>query len=501
MSKKILWSIVCSLVMMGVSVCFSEPFLMRGTRPLAMGGAFVAVAEDASSYWNPAGLAKQQKGFDAEIPIYADVTGTKDIVKELDEIANAGYYSLKQKAITRNYGTATIGTESVKSFFNLLNELDDLNKEGIGILINAGAGFNLRIKKWGLSFNSYTMFSGAPSIDLNNISFGKTGTSSVESAKDAIYALVGDGNDIYGTDTIQSKLAESLVKITLSSGEGIITQNQAEQLIQYALNAGLSFDEVKKYTTLVVEVASKAGSSTMIGSSTDNAFENNNSTLITKGALIQEIIFTYPFPQLRQNLYLGANLKYMRAKIGWYAPKIFKKDVEEEIVDVKDYTKDSSGFGIDLGALYDINTKLTTGLVIKNINSPSFAYPDKARLPKYKIKPQVRCGVAYKPWRGMTLSTDVDVTKNNTILDGFDSRLLSAGCEWWWFNFLALRGGLLKNLAESSVGTVFTGGLGVNLLHLHIELAGMMSSKKTKTESGDKVPTNIGGSIQLSLNF
>jgi len=60
-------------------------------------------------------------------------------------------------------------------------KLDDLNKEGIGILINASAGFNLRVKKWGVSFNSYTMFSGAHSIDLNNISFGK---------------LVGNGNYI-----------------------------------------------------------------------------------------------------------------------------------------------------------------------------------------------------------------------------------------------------------------------------------------------------------------
>jgi len=111
MSKKlILWESVCSLVIMGVSVCFSESFLMRGTRHLAMGCAFVAIAEDASSYWNPAGLAKQHKRFDAEIPIYAKVTGTKDIVKELDEISNAEYDNLKKKATEKTYGASPIGT-------------------------------------------------------------------------------------------------------------------------------------------------------------------------------------------------------------------------------------------------------------------------------------------------------------------------------------------------------------------------------------------------------
>ena len=46
----------------------AETFKILGSRPMGMGGAFVAVADDAlAQYWNPANLATQRK-FDIEIP-------------------------------------------------------------------------------------------------------------------------------------------------------------------------------------------------------------------------------------------------------------------------------------------------------------------------------------------------------------------------------------------------------------------------------------------------
>jgi len=129
MSKRIiLGSIMAGCLMMVEGVCFGEPFLIQGSRPLAMGGAFVAVAEDATaSYWNPAGLAKQQKRFDVEIPFYVDYAATGDIVKKLDDVGKIGYDTITKKANERQYGTAPIGTTSVQSFFKLLDGLDRMD--------------------------------------------------------------------------------------------------------------------------------------------------------------------------------------------------------------------------------------------------------------------------------------------------------------------------------------------------------------------------------------
>lgn len=513
MNKKvILWMVIGSCVVMMGKWCYGEPFLIRETRPMAMGGAFAAVAEDAiTSHWNPAGLAKQRKRFDVEIPFYVDITGTGDIAKKLDEISKVGYESIRNMAENRNYREGPIDVKYTENFFRLLDCLDNLNKEGVAIIINTGMGLNLRIKDWGLSTVYYGMISGDPTIDLTNITLGKVATpdSVTEAAQDAIYSIVGEGIDYtpgFGNWTNEyENFAQELMKIIIQNTNTPIfkTQDQAERIIKIALDAGLDFEDVKKYTTLVSNVVSKMGDK-LIGTTTTTSINNNKSTLIVKGCFINEFMVTHgrEFSFLRKNLYLGANLKYMRAVMAWFDPQIFKKDVKKEIKDVKSkYTKESSSFGIDLGMLYDITPKLSIGLVTKNINSPSFDYPNAANLPKYKIKPQIRAGVCYKPWKGMTLAGDLDLTRNKTILDGFDSKILSTGFEWQLFNFLILRAGLLKNLIEDSVGTVYTSGLGINLLGLHAEASGMMSDKKTQTEKGKKIPAQLSGSIQISLNF
>lgn len=513
MSKKVILGVIIGswAVMLG-KWCFGEPFLIRGTRPLGMGGAFVAVTEDAiASYWNPAGLAKQQKRFDMEMPFYTDITLTGDIVKKLDEISKVGYDTIKDKAENRKYGEDPIAEKYIQDLFRLLDLLDNLNKERLGVIINTGIGLNLRIKDCGFSMVGYGMVSGSPSVDMTNITLGKVSTpdSVTEAVHDAIFSLVGNGKDyIPGTNGWTQEhedFASELTKITIQNTNTTIftTRAQAEKIIKIALDAGLDFEEVKKYITLVSDVTSKIGDK-LVGTETTTSLRNNESKLVLKGCFIQEFMLTHAreLPRVRKNLYLGANLKYMRATMAWHAPQIFKENVDEEIEDIKDkYTKESYSLGVDLGMLYDITPKLSIGLVTKNINSPTFDYPDIANLPRYKIKPQIRAGVCYKPWRGMTLAGDLDLTKNKIILEGFNSKLLSTGFEWWWFNFLALRAGLVKNLAESSVGTVYTGGFGINLLGLHVEASGIMSSKKTQIEKGKKIPAQLGGSIQASLNF
>lgn len=61
--KRVLWLLVISLLILPVLVWGGDrPFMVKGIRPVAMGGAFTAISDDANAYfYNPAGLTQIQK--------------------------------------------------------------------------------------------------------------------------------------------------------------------------------------------------------------------------------------------------------------------------------------------------------------------------------------------------------------------------------------------------------------------------------------------------------
>ncbi|MBI5554797.1 MAG: hypothetical protein HY920_02945 [Elusimicrobia bacterium] len=61
--KRVLWLLVISLLILPLLAWGGDrPFMIKGIRPVAMGGAFTAIADDANAYfYNPAGLTQIQK--------------------------------------------------------------------------------------------------------------------------------------------------------------------------------------------------------------------------------------------------------------------------------------------------------------------------------------------------------------------------------------------------------------------------------------------------------
>jgi hypothetical protein len=113
--KKLLLSIITSsLVLMAVIPAFaSEPqVFIRGIRPLGMGGAFVAIADDQNAvFYNPAGLTQRQGGmftlFELPINISQDVLNFYD------------FYNDNNDAL-KNFSTQTTQQQ-----INLLNQIND----------------------------------------------------------------------------------------------------------------------------------------------------------------------------------------------------------------------------------------------------------------------------------------------------------------------------------------------------------------------------------------
>ncbi|MDP2867001.1 MAG: hypothetical protein Q8O90_12225, partial [Elusimicrobiota bacterium] len=78
--KKLLILLACAAA--PVSLC-AEQWQVLGTRPMGMGGAFVAVAQGPiAQYWNPAGLVKSSANVSGvEIPVGVNAEFTGDIIK------------------------------------------------------------------------------------------------------------------------------------------------------------------------------------------------------------------------------------------------------------------------------------------------------------------------------------------------------------------------------------------------------------------------------------
>lgn len=130
----------------------------------------------------------------------------------------------------------------------------------------------------------------------------------------------------------------------------------------------------------------------------------------------------------------------------------------------------STSYGIDLGAMYRPSSWLKFGVVAKDINQPTFDAPGGLQ---YKLTSQVRGGVAVNPWSTMTITADMDITSNQTLVPGLKSQVLSLGMEQTILSeFLSLRAGTYKNVQDA--GSIFTptAGIGMRIYSFRLDLAG-----------------------------
>ena len=143
---------------------------------------------------------------------------------------------------------------------------------------------------------------------------------------------------------------------------------------------------------------------------------------------------------------------------------------DPNLIDNFGKAKISTSYGIDVGAMYRPSSWLRFGVIGKDLNQPTFDAPDGLQ---YKLTPQVRSGVAVNPWSTMTITADMDITSNQTLVPGLKSQVLSLGMEQTILSeFLSLRVGTYKNVQDA--GSIFTptAGLGVRIYSFRLDLAG-----------------------------
>ena len=472
----------------------------------------MAVAEDAiAQYWNPAGFALQ-KGFDIQIPVGVGIETTEGLVDEVDDLRDiadtVSDIQAKQEA------GDPLTAEEMREFTKSINQMDDLNKTGLGLILDINGGLTIRYGNLGIGVINMTELGADPYLDLDHIGLADVDTG----ALDALRVDIGGSGagDVEGLlspaqGDIATNIANSLDDLGVAPTPlpgNWDNQKIAEELVTAGVLAGLTDAEI---ATVADQIAIVAGLA-VLASITDSGFSNNETNIRLNGIMLFEAPITYAreLPWLK-NLYVGGNFKFMYGMVGFAKFEVFlEEDLMESLYkDYKDYSKASTTIGIDVGALYDLKESLGArfGMVVRNLNYPSFSQPKEAKaagLDNYVIEPQVRIGAAYWPLNFITISADLDLTNNKTVLKGYDSRMFGVGAEVNvlnkpWLN-LALRGGFMDNLAESS-GSMFTGGLGLNIFHFQLDFAAAMSTKSTTIADSQKFPTSLIGSFGLSVNF
>jgi hypothetical protein len=511
MRKIVCLAVVVSVVVILGQIGLASSFKILGTRPLGMGGAFVAVAEDAiAQYWNPAGFALQ-KGLDIQIPVGVGVETTEGLIDEVDDLGEIAD-TVRQIQEMQENGDP-FDADLIQSFTSAINQLDDLNKSGLGLILDINAGLNIRYRNMGIGVINLTELGADPSLDLVNIGLGQGGV--ITDAMDALCVdILSDGKGAPpGTlsseqQSIADSIGNSLTDLGANNTQGWSNQQIAEELVTAGALMGLSDAEINEVASKIAEVAGSLSAGVLTGA----GFSDNETNIRLNGIMLFEAPVTYAreLPWLK-NLYVGGNFKFMYGMVGFAQFNVFSgEDLMEGLYkDYKDYSKASTTIGIDVGTLYDLRESLGLrfGMVVRNLNYPSFAQPKEAKaagLDKYTIQPQVRVGAAYWPLNFITLSADLDLTNNKTVLPGYQSRMFGLGAEVnilnkSWFN-LALRGGFMDNLSESS-GSMFTAGLGLNIFHLQLDFAAAMSTESTTIADSQKFPTALVGSFGLSVNF
>jgi hypothetical protein len=253
-----------------------------------------------------------------------------------------------------------------------------------------------------------------------------------------------------------------------------------------------------------------------------NDFRNNTSKLIVKGANISEFGVGYghelPFAP---GVFLGGDIKLMSAQVGYADYFILQNSNNNNDISksLKNGAKKSSNFGVDAGALWDVQRTFDgawwrprVGLTGRNLNNPKFSLPDAAvkagYVGKYSVNPQVRLGGAISPLNWWHIASDVDLTNNLTTIDTIKSRQFGVGTEVdvfnrTWIN-IPLRFGIARNLANAGAGTMLTGGAGINLLHFILDVSGEFSPQTIQSQSqgkSTKIPKEFGAAVQISILF
>ena len=376
----------------------------------------------------------------------------------------------------------------VKNVMKLAEILNKIDSPGNAITINASTGGSVGMGHFAIGGYGFLQ-ANARVINVDTANLGISGVGGVSAEIDLVSMPAGYVSAGY---THSLFTAAQITQLTNPAGANLSVES-VKRLDYMASQAGVDPSDLQGTVDILDTVV-------QLSESGGGDLEDNTTSASLEGFGLVEIPLSYG-KALNENFSIGGNFKLMQGSVYGTEVVVFNKDSGDILDDADKNYKESTTFGVDLGAMYRIK-RFNFGLVARNINSPEFDGPTVAgrKFDDVTLDPSLTAGVAFIPYEGFTLEADYDITKQETLFPGYDAQYCSVGAEWLFLRFLALRAGAYKNMAESDVGLVYTAGIGLDLLSVHLDLAGAYSSDEG-TFDGEDYPLESYVQLKLSIGF
>ena len=396
-----------------------DPIMLRGIRPMGMGGAFTAVADDENAvFYNPAGIAQRSGQLIQIFNINTAISG--DTIKAASDAMNT-FGNLSDGSDGSTIADDFIKVKDTIADRDLSFMLSLVNPAYISAPISVGKSSNTVSFGIGI-FNSVNIGVRAgmqiPRFMLDFIQLAAAGDFNDDSS---FLNAIGDSmlggvlNPGVSVSDVRAAVAAGEDWSSIShyfSGDFITLVNDIQTIID---NSALSDGE--KYSQITDALNTFATAPNRGAWSMEGTYAK--ATVNSYATATLDVPFSYKFDFLEAlhipgKLSLGANLKYIqRAKFSETVrierdqiKQLLDGDDIETVIDTKVGASYGQGFGLDFGALYSLNQRLHFGLqvsdVLTNINysrgySFNDTYPDSDFTHTAYIAPQVNIGVSYIP--------------------------------------------------------------------------------------------------------
>lgn len=210
-----------------------------------------------------------------------------------------------------------------------------------------------------------------------------------------------------------------------------------------------------------------AGTMTNLSSTPVEVLDDNFNILNVEGVLATEIgvSFAKSFRVADRKLSIGIKPKFVDLQAFSYSEKILNIDGLDDVLDQENKSDLGTFSTIDLGLAMDLSDSFRLGLNVRNLITDEF----DLGVNTLNFDTEARIGLAYHNSL-LTVAVDYDLIENKPLLANpefgdLKTQYLALGAEFNAFDFMQLRVGASKNLADDITGgskdTAFTAGVGL----------------------------------------
>jgi hypothetical protein len=314
--------------------------------------------------------------------------------------------------------------------------------------------------------------------DIATAPFANPGMLAYQSSREDFSLLIGVGAFVNDNDDLVSKIDDFQTAYANGQAGDVNEALRALDLAQSMLGDVISPDVTALLSTgfsgekWAFAVSARADAVAAGTVTTSSFIDPDQYELVLEGALTTELgaSLARNFQLFGQKAAIGVKPKYVKVDNVYVRESIVTVDtglgdlVNDSSKDLGDYTS------LDVGFVMGLTEHMQIGLVATNLVTHKINYIDAAGNPAtLSFDTQARLGVAYRS-QFLTLGADLDLIENDALLtsanfQALKSQFVSVGGEFNLFDFMQLRIGAQKNIADgitdAAKDTLYTAGVGL----------------------------------------